>query len=237
MMIMGTLVLEGGAEFGGLISGPDLRALELAGGMDSPVRILPTAAAPDQNHVRAGNNGIRWFRSLGARDVEVVHVIDPASAAGEQQVRSLRGARLVYLLGGFPRYLGETLRGSRAWSAILEAWEAGAVIAGSSAGAMVLCGHYYDPYDKQLLPGLDLLPDACILPHHNRAGWKWAAGIRTMLPGAVLIGIDEATGIINDGDSWSVHGAGQACLYLPGEDNGTKRSFSHGQTFTLGQPS
>lgn len=230
---METLVLEGGAEFGGRMSEPDLRALELAGGLDSPVRILPTAAAPDQNHVRAGNNGVRWFKNLGARDVEVVYVIDHASASDDHLARSLREARLVYLLGGFPRYLGETLQGSPAWKAVLQAWRNGAVIAGSSAGAMVLCGHYYDPYEKKLLRGLDLLPKACILPHHNRSGWKWAPVIRSMLPEAVLIGIDEATGIINDGDSWTVHGAGETSLYLPGESNGAKRSFTYGQTFTL----
>lgn len=215
------------------MSEPDLRALELAGGMDSPVRILPAAAAPDRNHTRAGNNGVRWFKSLGARDVEVVYVIDQASAADEGLARSLREARLVYLPGGFPRHLGETLRNSPAWEAVLEAYEQGAVIAGSSAGAMVLCGHYYDPYEKKLLQGLNLLPDACVLPHHDTSGRSWAAALRGMLPEATLIGIDEATGIIREGAAWTVHGAGQACLYLPGEAEGGQRSFARGQSFAL----
>jgi cyanophycinase len=66
MVNMGYLVLEGGAEFGGRMRDPDLRAIELAGGFDAPLRILPTAAAPDHNHVNAGNNGVRWFQGLGA---------------------------------------------------------------------------------------------------------------------------------------------------------------------------
>ncbi len=232
-MSMGILVLEGGAEFGGRMSEPDLRSLELAGGMDSPVRIIPAAAAPDQNHVRAGNNGLRWFKSMGARDVEVVHVIDRLSATDGKLVRSLREARLVYLLGGFPRHLGETLQGSAAWKAVLEAWEEGAVIAGSSAGAMVLCGHYYDPYEKRLLEGLNLLPNACVLPHHNASGRKWAETVRGLLPEATLIGIDEATGIIREGGSWTVYGAGQAFVYSPVGGEETPRAFAHGQTFTL----
>ena len=72
---MGYILLEGGAEFGGQMSEPDLRAIELAGGFDAPICIIPTAAAPDHNHKRAGNNGIRWFRSLGARNVFAVDVI------------------------------------------------------------------------------------------------------------------------------------------------------------------
>ena len=62
---MGYIVLEGGAEFGGEMAAPDRRALELAGGLDVPVSIIPTAAAPDNNHQRAGENGKRWFQSLG----------------------------------------------------------------------------------------------------------------------------------------------------------------------------
>jgi cyanophycinase-like exopeptidase len=66
---MGYLLLEGGAEFGGKMSEPDRKAIERAGGPEAPIRIIPTAAAPDDNHQRAGENGVRWFRSLGAKDV------------------------------------------------------------------------------------------------------------------------------------------------------------------------
>ena len=54
---MGYIVLEGGAEFGGLMSEPDLRALALAGGFDARLSIIPAAAAPDNNHQRAGQSG------------------------------------------------------------------------------------------------------------------------------------------------------------------------------------
>src|SRR6478672_339356 len=90
---MGYLLLEGGAEFGGRMRDPDLKAIELAGGFEAPVRIIPTAAAPDNNHQRAGNNGVRWFQSLGARDVISVPLIDKVSASDEAISRSLRGAK------------------------------------------------------------------------------------------------------------------------------------------------
>src|SRR5258708_6716308 len=125
-LMSGYLVLEGGAEFGGRMAEPDRRALELAGGLAVPVRILPTAAAPDQNDLRAGANGVRWFRSLGASDVAAVPVLDAASANDPALAGGLREVRLIYLLGGFPGYLAPTLAGSLCWQAMLEAFAGGA---------------------------------------------------------------------------------------------------------------
>jgi cyanophycinase len=208
-------LLEGGAEFGGRMSDPDLRAVELSGGFHIPVVILPTAAAPDHNHLRAGRNGQRWFESLGASRVDVVPVIDQASANNPDLAARTASARLIYLLGGFPRYLCETLRDSRVWLAALEANQNGAVIAGSSAGAMVLCEYYYDPYEGKLLRGLNLLANICVLPHYDRFGKDWAAKLGSLIPQATLVGIDEQTGMINDvsDDVWTVHGAGGVTLY------------------------
>jgi cyanophycinase len=226
---MGPILLAGGAEFGGRMSEPDLRAIELAGGFAASIRILPTAAAPDNNHVRAGNNGVRWFKSLGATDAEVAYVIDQASANDETIAASLRSAKLIYLLGGFPRYTGETLANSLAWRATLDAYRNGAVLAGSSAGAMVLCEHYYDPYEGKLLPGLGLIPNACVLPHHNTFGQRWAAKLTELLPDATLIGIDEQTGIISIKDEWTAYGAGQVTLYR----NGQAEAWKKGVPFDL----
>ena len=247
---MGYLLLEGGAEFGGRMSEPDLRAIELAGGFDAPIFIIPTAAAPDSNHKRAGNNGVRWFQSLGAKNVFTVDVIDSKSANDPNHTASIRTSKLIYLLGGFPRYLGETLKNSLCWEAVLEAYHAGAVIAGSSAGAMVMCEHYYDPYEKKLLRGLNLIPNACVLPHHNNFGRAWASQLKQMLPEAVLLGIDEGTGMLStdvgadagmlstdvDTDArmgtdggWTVYGGGEVTLYR----SGSTLSYGRGAGFSL----
>jgi cyanophycinase len=227
---MGYFLLAGGAEFGGRMSEPDLRAIELAGGSAAPIAILPAAAAPDNNHERAGGNGLRWFRSLGAKVVEVVPVIDRASASDPALADRIRAARLIYLLGGFPQHLCETLRGSSAWDAALAAFEEGAVLAGSSAGAMVLCEHYYDPYVNKLLPGLNLIPAACVIPHHNRSGRPWVRRLGKLLPEALLIGIDEQTGMLDDGRGrWAVYGAGTVTLHRAG----AAEVHTRGETFGL----
>src|SRR5262245_40583019 len=172
---MGYLLLEGGAEFGGRMRDPDLKAIELAGGLEAPIRIIPTAAAPDNNHQRAGNNGIRWFQNLGAKDVNSLPLIDKVSANDENIAKSLREAKLIYMLGGFTGYLSETLKESAAWEAALEAYRMGAVVAGSSAGAMVMCEFCYDPSRRQVVDGLDLVPNSIVLPHHNAFGNSWAS--------------------------------------------------------------
>jgi len=97
----GYLLLEGGAEFGGQMAVPDRRAIELVGGSNALISIIPTAAALDNNHQRAGNNGVRWFRSLGATNVVLLLLIDKASANGPSIVNTLSQSRLIYMLGGF----------------------------------------------------------------------------------------------------------------------------------------
>ncbi|HLW02926.1 MAG TPA: Type 1 glutamine amidotransferase-like domain-containing protein [Ktedonobacterales bacterium] len=229
----GYLLLGGGAEFGGQMALADRRAIDLAGGFDAPLCIVPTAAAPDQNHQRAGANGERWFRSLGAKQVTVVPLIDQASANEAAIANILRHSRLIYLLGGFTGYLAQTLAGSASWAAILDAYAAGAVIAGSSAGAMVLCQYYFDPARKQVAPGLGLLPNACVLPHYNTFGKGWVARLLAALPEAVLVGIDERTGLLDDGPQgrqtgWRVYGQGKVTLY----HQDTPAIYPSGASFT-----
>lgn len=228
--MMSLLVLEGGAEFVGRMAEVDQRALELAGGVHAPVRILPTAAAPDHNHLRASKNGARWFRSLGATDVRSLPLIDRSSAADPYIIAELQAARLIYLLGGFTGSLARTLAGSPAWEAALRAYADGAVLAGSSAGAMVLCELYYDPDEGKTAPGLNLLPGVCVLPHHNTFGQSWATRLAETLAGITLLGIDEQTGLISETDrSWTVLGGGEVTIYQAGE----KQIYQHGERLNL----
>ena len=228
---MGFVLLEGGREFNAGMAAADERAMAVCGGRAQPVRIIPAAAAPDNNHARAAANGVGWFQGLGAADVQAVAIIDRASAERPDLAKEIERARLVFVLGGFTRYLAETLSESLAWQAMMSAHRAGAVIAGSSAGAMVLCEHYFDPDSGTTLRGLNLVPGACVLPHHNRFGKTWAAKLALLLPGIVLIGIDEETGLLDDGPGgrWSVYGKGGVTLYRCG----SQTAYHHGQDLDL----
>ncbi len=228
---MGYLLLEGGAEFGGHMRDPDLQAIELAGGFNAPIRIIPTAAAPDNNHQRAGNNGIRWFQSLGAKDVSAVSLLSRIRADDKNIAQSLRDAKLIYLLGGFTHYLGQTLKDSLAWDGAMDAYRNGAVIAGSSAGAMVMCEFYYDPSAGRVHQGLNLVPNSLVLPHHNTFGKSWAPKLLKKNPDVTLIGIDERTGMLNNAEnnSWNIYGAGDVTLYR----NDVVEIYKAGKAFSV----
>jgi len=212
---MGYILLAGGAEFSGRMAKPDRRAIELAGGLTAGIRIIPAAAAPDGNHQRAARNGVRWFEKLGAVNVRALPLLDRQCADDPAVVAALRRSKMIYLLGGFPRHLAHSLAGSKSWQAMLAAHQSGAVIAGSSAGAMILCDHYYDPYEKNIFSGLGLIPGACILPHHDTFGASWAPELARRLAGVILIGIDEQTGMLNDAPAgrWQAYGGGGVTRY------------------------
>jgi cyanophycinase len=230
---IGYILLAGGAEFSGRMAQPDRRAIELAGGFGASISIIPAAAAPDNNHQRAGRKGVNWFNNLGAVNVTALPLIDRKSADDPAVVEALHRSKMIYMLGGFPRHLAQSLAGSESWQAILAAHQSGAVIAGSSAGAMILCDHYYDPYEKNILRGLGLIPDACILPHHDTFGKNWALELAQRLAGVILIGIDEETGMLNDGPTgqWQVYGDGTGGVTLYKNDR--KTHFASGRRFDL----
>ena len=228
---MGILLLEGGCEFQGDMEAPDRKALALAGGKNAKVVIIPTAAAPDNNSRHVGNNALDWFRTLGARNISALPIIDKASANDPELSAELDRANLIYMLGGFPGYLEHTLRKTRCFDALWRAYEKGAILAGSSAGAMVLCDWYFDPTVKEIKKGFGVLKDAILIPHHDTFGHSWHSLYLDNISGIRCIGIDEQTGMMKQADhhSWTVYGKGGVTLYLKTSET----TYRTGQTFRL----
>jgi hypothetical protein len=71
----------------------------------------------------------------------------------------------------------------------------------------------YDPGRRQVIEGLNLIPNSLVLPHHNTFGKSWASQLLEITR-VTLVGIDEGTGMIdNSGGIWTVYGAGNVSLY------------------------
>ncbi|MBV8160349.1 MAG: Type 1 glutamine amidotransferase-like domain-containing protein, partial [Acidimicrobiia bacterium] len=136
----GVLALVGGNEWQEKCSF-DRGLLEASGGGE--VVVLPTAAAYEHPD-RAVEHARRWFEPLGGT-VRSLDVLRRHDAEDEGTAATVRAARFLYLAGGSPMHLRSVLKDSVLWDAIVEAWEGGAVLAGSSAGAMVLCDPMVDP--------------------------------------------------------------------------------------------
>jgi cyanophycinase len=152
-------------------------------------------------------------------------VVNSATAQAGKWLALIQNADLVYLAGGDPVHLLETLRNSPAWKTALEVWKNGRTLAGSSAGAMVLGGRMWAP-GRGWREGLGLLPGIAVVPHHSRLAEVWKAkDMLASLPEKVtLVGIDEATALV--GPPWEALGMGKVVIY--GSDKTT--------VFTQGQP-
>ncbi|MEA2608288.1 MAG: cyanophycinase [Chloroflexota bacterium] len=196
--------------------------LLLATGRSRPrVAILPTASYPDGEEVfvRWAAMGVAHFGSLGA-EVEPVLVRDRAAADDTAAAQALGEADLIYLSGGKPRYLMDVLRDSAVGRAIVDAHERGAVVAGCSAGAMVMARHSFDfrvrvlPWPLRWRPGLGFIPGASVMPHYDAWPEALSALIALQAPrGSVVLGIDEETGLVGRDGSWQVHGRSRVTVW------------------------
>ncbi len=178
------------------------------------VLVLPTAAAYEHPE-RAVETARAWFARFGAK-VSGLMVLSRRDAMDEEAAGRLRAARFIYLSGGSPMHLRSVLKDTPAWSAIVDAWRGGAVLAGSSAGAMVLGDSMVDPRGGALTLGLGLLERIAVMPHYDT--WSEEKAHRTvqLATGHLRIAaIDERTALIRDPDgTWCAVGAGDVTIFV-----------------------
>lgn len=226
---MGTIALVGGDEFR-----PDCKPMDralLASAQRQPPRvvIVPTAAAR-QGPGQAAKNGERWFRGLGAQARSLM-VVSDREATDPKLIATLADDDVVYLTGGDPTLLLSVLRGSALAEALRRRLREGALIVGSSAGAMALGAamRYGRP---GWTTALGLAERVAVLPHHGdtpRADWQ---ALCSGLPADVTpLGIPTATGCVHTDGSreWQVVGARSVTIYAADGP----RQAAPGATFTL----
>jgi cyanophycinase len=213
----GPLALVGGGEWReGCTFDRDL--LAASGGEE--VLVLPTAAAYEHPE-RAVETAEQWFAGLGAK-VRGLMVLARPDSEQEVNVAAIRDAKFIYLSGGSPLHLRSVLKDSPAWDALCQAWQGGAVLAGSSAGAMALCDPMVDPRGGAFTLGLGLLAQVAIIPHHNTWSEEKAKRTITLAPkGLPIVGIDERTALIRGTDgAWKVAGVGDVVVFVEGHEAG-----------------
>ncbi len=215
----GTLALVGAGEFLETMNDVDRELLDRAGGVN--VVVLPTASAPDGPGVpeRWIRMGIEHFTRHGAQ-VDGLLALDHAAMQDSANADRVRAANLVYFSGGKPDYLRQALEGTAVWEAVQEVLGRGGVVAGCSAGAMIMGGYVPDfamrfgpPSITRWNPSFGLIPNAIILPHYNEFPEMMVnlmSGRRP--PGAYVIGIDGHTALVGNGETWEVMGAGRVTV-------------------------
>jgi cyanophycinase len=227
----GPLALVGSGEYlpqmtaieGSLIEGRAPRYVQLA-----------TAAVPDGPSVveRWHNLGKAQADRLGVEQI-VVPINTRDDAFNDEFVALINGAGLIYLSGGNPGYLADTLRATPVWNAIVEAREAGAALAGCSAGAMAMTPWIPSiRHPKQGgTEGLGLLQHLRVIPHFDMFSKRMPdVAARFLLPfddAVTVIGIDEDTAILGGPESWRVEGRQSAWILHPND----REELSPGTTF------
>ena len=209
----GTIALVGGAEWREGCTF-DAGLLRTSGGTE--VLVLPTAAAYEHPE-RAVEAAAKHFAAIGA-EVRGLDVLRRPDAEDSANAEAVRRARFLYLSGGSVMHAVSVLKTSPVWEALLEAWQNGAVIAGSSAGAMVLTDPMVDPRGGAFTVGLGLIEQLAVIPHFD--AWSDDKAKRTLdlAPrGIPIVGIHEQTALIRDPDgSWRSEGLGTVDVYVDG---------------------
>ena len=210
---VGPLVLVGGGEFQ---EGSSFDA-ELLAQSTGKVLLVPTAAAYERPE-RILASAREFFAELGG-SVEVAPVLGRSDAENPAFAAQVRAARFIYLPGESPLHLRSVLKDSAVLHALVAAWQEGAIIAGSSAGAMALTDPMVDPRGGAFTVGLGLVRDLAVVPHYN--GELSAQLKRTMAltpSGCALVALGEQTALLREPDGrWRREGRGELAIYAEGQ--------------------
>ncbi len=208
----GIIGLVGGEEFRSGCEDMDREIMNASGQDPARVLIIPTAAVTGP--AKAANDGVTHFGNLGA-DASRLMVLDKSQANDAAFADQSRGAGVVYFTGGNPDHLLQSLKGSSLLKAIVEAVEEGAVLAGSSAGAMVLGSLMRRPHGSGWIEALGIVPGVAVLPHHERSDpADTSRQLRSQVPGDLtVLGIDARSGCIGRPGSWRAVGSGKITVY------------------------
>ncbi len=148
------------------------------------------------------------FERLGASNISAIHIQSRQDANELEKSQLISQASCIFMTGGDQLRITSIMGGSKTENALYTAFNNGAIIAGTSAGAsvmsetMIISGNNEDAPRKctlKMAPGLGLLKDVVIDQHfaqRGRIGRLLTAIAQN--PHVLGVGIDEDTGLIVD---------------------------------------
>lgn len=217
------------------------RFVELSGGRDADIVVIPTASEVETT----GFDYNRIFRDLGAAQVDFLPITRRADCDNPRYLAMLDRATGIFLTGGNQLRLSTILGGTGIARAIRRRNAGGVHVAGTSAGASIMSEHMIAGGDSlsapvegavSLAPGLGLT-NAVIIDQHftqrNRLGRLLAAA--SYNPFLIGLGIDEDTAAFIGPDGvFEVVGSGSVTVVdAEGLTHSSMWEARPGQTLTL----
>jgi cyanophycinase len=212
----GALLIHGG---GGMTAETVKKFIELAGGPDALIIVLPTA---NEDPLPARYNATRMFEKAGARNVHELRARELKDVEDPKTLDLLKKARGIWFGGGRQWRFVDAYEGTKAYDLMHDVLRRGGVIGGSSAGATIqgdyLCrgspfGNLeimYEGYER----GFAFLPGTAIDQHFTqRKRLRDMTALMKTYPQLLGIGIDEATALVVRGHVAEIMGRGQVHFY------------------------
>ena len=212
----GTLIILGG---GDLSESLIKSFIQIGGGLDVPMVIIPTADGQDKYDENFGEVGM--LKKLGATNVKILHTTDRSIANTESFVEPLANAKVVWFSGGRQWRLVDAYKNTLTEKMLWKVLENGGVIGGSSAGATIQGSFLVrgDTKNNQIMmgdhqEGFGFLKNVAIDQHVLARNRHFdMIEILTQRPELLGIGIDESTGIIVKGNQFEVIGDSYVVVY------------------------
>jgi cyanophycinase len=135
-----------------------------------------------------------------------------------EHARAVADARLIYVTGTSPMHLRSVFKDTPVLDAIWSAWDGGAALAGSGAGADVLCDPMVDTRGGAFTIGLGILPRMAVVARSDQ--WSPDKVRRTvdLAPAdVVLVELPERTAVVRDPQgNWTAAGVGIPVVHRAG---------------------
>jgi cyanophycinase len=196
------------------------RFTSLAQGEDGVVVVISTASSLG---FVAGERYREIFTGLGIGTVRPIHSMTRTQANDEAFARQVRDATGIFLTGGNQLRLSSTIGGTLLAEAILERFRAGAVVAGTSAGASAMSSHMIafgasggTPKHRMaaLAAGLGVLPSVIVDQHfQQRNRYGRLLSVIAQNPSLLGLGVDEDTaGVVGPDGVMELIGRGSVTI-------------------------
>ena len=210
--------------------------MELVGGAGAPIVVIPTAITSDPLSAEDLEEFKKSFLNRGFKNVTVLHTRDREEANDEEFLAPIRKARGVWFSGGRQWRHADSYLNTLTHEAFFELLNRGGVIAGSSAGATIQ-GSYLARGDTRKNTimmgdheqGLGFITHVAIDQHlfaRNRQFDMFE--ILKNRPELLGIGLDEDTGIVVEGNQFTVFGNSYVAIY-----DGTRWSAERDTIYAL----